>query len=734
MVASHPRGLAIAMALAYPLVSLAADPAIPSATAATPAASASQASSGDGPPSAGIPQKLDTVTVYSTRQRLDAARNGLSPETGSSVYRFSKQDISNLPLGDSTPINQVLLQAPGVVQDSFGQLHVRGDHANLQYRVDGIVIPEAISGFGQALETRFADRISVLTGALPAQYGYRTAGVVDVKTKGESFENGGSVSFTGGSNSHAETSADIGGTQGAFSYYLTGSLLQDDLGIENPTASRSAVHDQTQQGKSFGYLSYVFNADNRVNVLFGTSNNRFQIPNVPGATPDPSAVTAPPGFGAGANPANFDANQHERNRFGVVAYQGAAGANVDYQVSVFQRYTDVHYEPDPVGDLLFTGVAANVVRSNLASGLQADLSWRLDDAHTLRTGLFTQRERYKVENNSTVFDLDGSGNPIYPATSIQDNTDLTGHLWGVYLQDEWQLTKQLTINYGARYDQVHTVVDEQQLSPRLGAVYDLSKDTRVHVGYARYFTPPPTEKIDTTSVQAFLGTTNALPSDANTAVKSERSDYFDLGLEHQLTQQFTLGVDAYYRKVKHLQDEGQFGAAPIYSAFNYDKGKVYGLELSGAYRNHGWSAYGNVSLSRALGQGIETGQFNFAQDELDYIATHWVHLDHDQKLTGSAGLSYRWPSTLTLSADALYGSGLRNGFANSEHLPSYTTLNIAASRSFDLGSGFGKFDARLALINVFDTVYQLRDGTGIGVGAPQYGQRRSVYVSLRKNF
>ena len=186
--------------------------------------------------------------------------------------------------------------------------------------------------------------------------------------------------------------------------------------------------------------------------------------------------------------------------------------------------------------------------------------------------------------------------------------------------------------------------------------------------------------------------------------------------------------------MRDLQDEGQFGNAPIYSAFNYARGKIYGLELSSSYRQHGWTAYGNLALSRAMGQGIETGQFNFSQDELNYIASHWVHLDHDQKLTASAGLSYKWPSSLTLSTDAVFGSGLRNGFANTEHLPSYTTLNVAAAKSFDLGSGFGKFDGRVSVLNLFDTRYELRDGTGIGVGAPQYGLRRTLYLSMSKNF
>ncbi|HZE91369.1 MAG TPA: TonB-dependent receptor [Rhizobacter sp.] len=721
MFAPRKRVLALALVLAYPLSCIAAEPPPTDPAASPPDAPA---------PAAKAEVALPPVVVSGTRQRLDAARNGLSPDTGSSVYRLDRQDIQNLPLGDSTPLNQVLLQTPGVVQDSYGQLHVRGDHANVQYRINGVIIPESISGFGQALETRFADRLSVLTGALPAQYGYRTAAVVDIQSKGETIDNGGSIGFTAGNHGQAETAAELSGTQGAFSYYLTGSYVRNDLGIENPTPQRDALHDTTRQSKGFGSLSYVLNSDSRVSVLFGTTDNRFQIPDVPGQSPSFTLAST-----AAADSATLDARQRERNRFAVLSYQGTAGADLDYQVSLTNRSTDVHYQPDSVGDLQFNGVAADVLRRNEANSVQADLSYHVNPAHTVRGGLFGQRETFTSDNNALVFPADANGNQTSDTPlQILDNTRIDGHLWGVYLQDQWQVSKPLSINYGLRFDQVHTVVDESQWSPRLGLVYDLSNDLRVHAGYARYFTPPPTEKIDTTSVQKFAGTTNALPSDANTAVKSERSHYFDAGVAYQATPQLTLGLDGYYRKVKHLQDEGQFGNALIFSAFNYEQGRIDGLELSASYRDKAFSSYVNLGLTHARAKGIESGQFNFDQAELDYISSNWVHLDHEQQLSASAGASYRFGRDLTLSADALFGSGLRNGFANTEHLPSYTTVNLAAAKAFDFGAGFGKLNTRVALVNLFDKVYQLRDGSGIGVGAPQYGARRTLFVGVSKPF
>ena len=140
------------------------------------------------------------------------------------------------------------MQAPGVSQDSFGQIHVRNDHANVQYRINGVILPEGISFFGQSLTSRFASSIDLIAGSLPAQYGLVTAGVFDITTKSGAFEPGGSVGMYGGSHAWLEPSIEDAGSVGNFNYYVAGDYLQNDIGIENPTASYNPIHDFTQPG------------------------------------------------------------------------------------------------------------------------------------------------------------------------------------------------------------------------------------------------------------------------------------------------------------------------------------------------------------------------------------------------------------------------------------------------------------------------------------------------------
>jgi outer membrane receptor protein involved in Fe transport len=661
---------------------------------------------------------------------LDVARNNLSPDTGSSQYVLSAQDIQALPLGASTPLNQVLLQAPGVVQDSYGQLHVRGDHANLQYRINGVMLPESIAGFGQTLDARMIQNVKLLDGALPAQYGERTAAVVDITTKNPvDMGNGGVVGITGGSFGTLNPYASLWGHSGNWSYFFTANYLENNVGIENPTRSRDPIHDHTNQVKGFGDITYLINSDTRLSFLFGVTNNRFQLPNNPGQTPQ---------FGY-LDQTDFDSTllnerQSEQTRFGMLALQGKLG-DTAYQVSVGQRYSGLQYFPDDIGDLMFNGVAGRINQTDRASTLQADFATPWAGNHTLRYGVYYEFDRAATNTNSLVFPTnpDGSQASTVPF-NIFTGDRILAKTAAFYVQDEWDISDAWTINYGVRGDRYTAFREESQLSPRLGVVWQATDSTTLHAGYSRYFTPPQTELISDQNIAAFANTTNAVKNYGNNTPLTERSNYFDAGVQQNIGD-WTLGLDTYYRKVDRLQDLGQFGAALVYSTFNYKYGRVRGTEFTVSYNHGPISAYFNAAYSRAMGKDVMTGQYNFGVDELAYIADNYIHLDHDQKLASSGGITYAIDDSTKVGADYLFGSGLRQAglVPNGLSLPYYFQLNFNVSHDFNFDS-VGKVHTQLALINALDRSYRLRSGTGVGVGAPQYAPRRGLYLTVEKPF
>ena len=685
------------------------------------------------------PAELGNITVIGT---MEQARSEIVPNLGATSFTMDKAQIANIPQGSDAPFNQILLRTPGMAQDSLGQLHLRGEHANLQYRINDVLLPEGITGFGAKLDPRFVDSVQLITGSLPAQYGFRTAGIVDIQTNSGAFSPGGEASVEGGSFDTVRPSFEYGGSQGKFNYYFDGSYDHNNLGIENPTTSATAIHDRTDQYKAFTYLSDVLSDTSQISALAGASYGDFQLPDTPGV----AAGTAP--GGAVWVPGAFDSttlneHQNEQNYYGILAFQKSTG-DLDFQLAAFGRYSSVRFSPDPAGDLYFDGVASQVDRRIYSTGLQGDGSYRLTDTHTLRAGFMVLEEMAPTDATTTVFALDGAGNPAGAPFPIVDNRTVNAQFYGLYAQDEWKISPSLTLNYGARADLYASAGHESQLSPRINAIYKLTATTTVHAGYARYFTPPPLESVNPASVAAFAGTSNAPDQLTNDPVKAERADYFDAGISQKLSPAWQVGLDGYYKLAHDQLDDGFFGASLVPSAFNYRTGRIYGVEFTTNYANGGFSAYVNTAYSVAQGENISSAQFLFSAADLAYINSHYVYLDHDQTATVSAGAAYAWKQAggeTRVYLDSIIGSGLRKDedlpsgatIPNGARVPTYWTINIGMEHQFKIGDG-PQFKARLDVVNLLDRTYELRDGSGIGVNAAQYGTRRGIFGTLSCSF
>jgi hypothetical protein len=633
-----------------------------------------------------------TVTQPASQEAVVAAKNGAFDQArgnifttvGTSSNTIGHDTIADLPQGPNQSVEQVLLQAPGVTQDSAasGLLHIRNEHGNIQYRINGVMLPDGVTGFGSIFDTSFIGKMSLVTGALPAEFGLRTSGIVDITTRTDLFNNSGSVGFYGGS------------------------------------------HGTVAPNIDFGVTSF--------------------------------------------NSALLNENQVERTSFSVLALQKSVDG-FDGQLSYFTRYNELRYTPDPIGDLLINGIASDIGRISYTNGIAGDGSYKLNGSHTLRAGFSVSGEQAAVSNTSLVENLDNNGVGTEPPIGITDNVSKLGWLASVYVQDEWKLTNQLTINAGLRFDQMDQFVSANQFSPRLSVTYKPFENTTFHAGYARYFTPPTMVEAAPTNVALFNNTTGAAsPGVPNDAVLPERSHYFDVGVDQTFKfwcgsdgkcSSLDLGVDAYYKIATDLLDNGLFGQALVLTAFNYANGYNDGIEFKAKWTSGNFQAYGNIAVAQQRATNPVSNQFLFDNTtpladlggltELQYLQSHYVYTDHNQFVTASAGAVYKFcgrPATaaeafgydglswcgVTLSGDLIYGSGLRDGDANIGSVPGYTQVNLGIKREFLLPNDPKPMTIRFDVVNLFDKIYEIRDGSGIGVFAPQFGPRRGFFLGISK--
>ena len=412
------------------------------------------------------------------------------------------------------------------------------DHNDLQYRLNGIILPEGISVFSQTLSPRLISSLSLITGALPAEYGLRTAGIIDLTTNSGLLQPGGYVSVYGGSHGTFQPAAEYGGSSGNFSYYVTGDYKEDDLGIESPDGSANPLHDHTTQGHGFAYFEDILDPNNRLSLILGSSDD---------AVPDPES--ARPAARRSASTVNGQSDVPERRPQRESARGGAVR---DPELAALAGSLQL-------ADLAVGALHQPALRARLGrrSALQRHRPERLQGRHRLR---LADRRLLQGERRAH-----GARRVLPAARQLRERHHLAGaadqrrrHADQQRAADHRSTTARrrrrsraptcrtsgrcwqpLTINYGLRFDHYSAYSSGSQLSPRINFVWKLGSGTTVHGGYSRYFTPPPFELIGSETFTKFAGTTALPPGSVtlDTAPIAERANYYDFGVQQKLLEQ-----------------------------------------------------------------------------------------------------------------------------------------------------------------------------------------------------
>lgn len=680
----------------------------------------------------------------------------------SSVREVGSKDIAVMPQGEDIKLPKLIATiTPGVVQGPFGQTFIRGNHANIQYQIDGVQLPDSPSNtFGEAFSPRNIDHMEIITGGIPAEYGERLAAVVNIITKSGEEMPGATASISYGSYNTMTPSLEVSGSSasGSFKYYLSGNYSKTDRGLDTPqpTSETSqqqggseAVHDKANNDNEFFKLDWVGTND-RLSLIGFNERGYFQIPTYPKAFL-PTAPFFQPGFvdnfgntgGFNYLPAATDDDQTERNRYTQLVYKHQISGDTFFQLAPYYKGSEIKVRNDPVNDLAAKDLIPGSAPSSFSEdkktdnyGLKGDLTTRLGPANKVKTGFQYQSSKTSgplevISGQGAVAASDGQPATAPMTTTSDDNGVDKGVFEAVYLQDEVTATQWLTLSLGLRYDATQFMFADQKptdamLQPRVGISLLLTDSTRLHLFYGKLFQPAPAENLRDTFNTLSGGAQELTPYD----IKAEKDDFYEIGIDQGLPGPQVLSLTYWYKLAENMLDDAQLLNTSIAQPYNFKKGFAYGTEVSlaGQFSDR-WGDFINYSYEIARGKGISGGLFAFPQGQ-GAPSDDYVYLDHCQINTGNAGVRYR-DGGLWWTLQSTYGSGLRTGPDNSKSLPTHVTEDTT------LGYGFLKSQSWLSELKVSGDVLNITDNrypisVANGFNGSHYSAGREYFLHLSK--
>ena len=563
--------------------------------------------------------------------------------TGNQV--FQQNDFHGSP---TITASQIIQQSiAGAVRAPTGEVHIRGQHAEYTYYIDGVPVPSGISGsLNELFDPSIVNRIEFQTGGWDAEYGNKNAAIVDVTTRVPAGGLKADLSAYGGSFAANGQSAIVSSNTGKWGWVLSGTrqasdMRQEPVLFDTLTNDPVNFHNHGEDLFGFGKLQFLANDRDLVHLDTDWSRTRFAAP-----YDSTGGVT-------------LDDHQEDLNSFVNLAWQrrigegatGGQGHGADLFSSLFVRHGRLTFTPGATDDPSFVffpdPTAYNLAenRNFNTYGAKVDYTARASHAVQLKGGVLASVTRGHETFLTTAGD--GSHGPA-------SDSDLNGHDVGVYAQTVLLPSEHFEVRTGARFDS-HTAPfagTQRQLSPRVKVSVFPTAQTTVYAYYGRQFLP--------TNIEDLRSITSAADSGVATApTLPERDDFYELGAVHHFAGGITLKLDGYLKTSLPGIDDNTVPGSAIVTSVNLGEVRVRGIESVIEVRPNGpVSGYVNLAINHGYGRGPITGGF-FPTDVAD-VPGGWFDLDHDQRVSGLASAVYA-AHRLYLSATGIYGSGLTNG-------------------------------------------------------------------------
>lgn len=682
----------------------------------------------------------EEITVSAPRARAPAPA-----KTPASTSTLEREEIKNLPRGETVSVNEILATQPGFVYDAMGNLFARGNHANIQYQIDGVPLPDSVSGlFGGFLSPRFVENMEVITGGLSAEYGERLAAVVNLNSRRPPDEGEGQIELMGGSYQTLNPTAFYGRKLGALSVLAGGSWRTTQRALD-PNVFDDVSHDGGDEERAFLKLDYDVSDQTHWSLLGSFAHNFYQLPidiSVPqydpsqpngGRVPDPYGNLPAPFF-----PRDTNQTENERDAFALLSFRHDFDPRASFRAAATYRHSsgflfgDAQRALGPTADPCVDGSCASTSDVNRAgdhAGLDLEQLLRLGEDHVVKVG--AQLDQLFGSTAYTSYTRSDSLQAPDPALTVQGTDTSRATTGGVYAQDRITFGA-LVVDAGVRFDFQRVAfigtpdrTTQVGFGPRLGLAYALGPGTVAHAYAGLLWQPPPV--LDAAAAARILG---VVPPDQRISydLLPEKDRYAEVGIESRVLPVLSLKLTGWGKLAHDQLDDVGVGSTNLVSPYNFRDGRAAGLE-GGATLVVGsrFNAFANASLERAEGRGIETAQYLFGPSDL--ANGGWQILDHVQTWTANAGGTLKDEHS-RLSGLVEYGSGLRTGAGNDQHVPGHVRVDLTLSHEFH--DAPARPTVAFDVLNAFDARYAYRIANGFN--GSHWAPGRSVYLRVSSVF